>query len=204
MMRLCRLCKYIMRAVTVNHFSFHTLDVDGLFVDIKVADGTICIDVKVRGGGGLGVRSYRSFNFWRKPSCKTSSSSREKFVLAVKKLKQPIDCNSLYNILLHKRQIYIIEQLRKKLHKHNLLHKLTTVKRLSLSMSTRANKNSMAMAIRRTQYMNTFCSRKFSTNDCIRTLYFNIYCQSHISNLLYLYNGLGCLCNTYSMEQSPS
>ena len=41
--------------------------------------------------------------------------------MAVKKLKQPIDCNSLYNILSHKRQIYIIEQLRKKLHKHNLI-----------------------------------------------------------------------------------
>jgi hypothetical protein len=36
------------------------LDVDGLFVDIKVADGTICIDVKVPGGGGVVVGSYRS------------------------------------------------------------------------------------------------------------------------------------------------
>ena len=62
---------------------------------------------------------------------------------------------------------------------------MTTVKRLSLSMSTRANKNSMTMALRRTQHTNTSCLRKFSTNNFIRILYFNIYCQSHIENLIY-------------------
>jgi len=72
----------------------------------------------------------------------------------------------------------------KKWHKHNLLHKLTTVKRLSLPMSTHANKNSMAMAIRRTQHMNISCSRKFSANNFMRALYFNMHCQSHIWNLI--------------------
>jgi hypothetical protein len=61
--------------------------------------------VKGRGAGAGGVRPRRAGCKTEKievvseaQSCKTSSSSREKFILSVKKLKQQSECNFLHNI----------------------------------------------------------------------------------------------------------